>query len=30
MDQKELIPMEKIRMANVPFYDELSVRNLWE
>ena len=27
--EKELLPMDSIRMIDVPNYDELSVSNLW-
>lgn len=29
-DEKQLLRVSEVRMINVPKYDELSVRNLWE
>ena len=27
--EKELLPLSKVKMVNVPEFDELSVTNLW-
>ena len=29
-NRKKLLSMEEVRAVNVPSYDELSVRNMWE